>query len=209
MQTKERILKGAEELFFRFGIRGATMDDIAKHMGMSKKTIYQFYKDKDDVVHQFMHQMLKENEQIFSAIHNQTKNIIDEVFSYMKQMQVMFSSINPSMFYDLQKYYPKTWKLFQDFKTDYILKMVEQSFIKGIKNGDVRSDINIGVLARLRIEEIELAFNQKVFPLEKYKLADVQITMAEHFLYGICTIKGHKLISKRKDAEITLEINKE
>lgn len=198
MKRRERILKGAEELFFRLGIKSITMDEIAQYLGMSKKTLYQFYADKDDIVHQQMNEMLKENELVFADIHKQTKNIIDEVFLYMKHMQTMFGNINPTYFYDLQKYYPKTWKLFKDFKTNFILKTVEQSIIKGIKSGEVRSDINTGVLARLRVEQIELAFNQNIFPPDKFKVTDIQLAMAEHFLYGICTLKGHKLISKRK-----------
>jgi AcrR family transcriptional regulator len=199
METKDRILKGAEELFFRFGIKGITMDDVAKHIGVSKKTIYLSYKDKNDIVHSLIYKILKENEEIFSGIHKRAKNIIDEVFLYMEQMQRFFGSINPTMFYDLQKYYPKSWKLFKDFKADFIMKMVEQSFIKGIKDGHVREDINTKILARLRVEEIELAFNPMVFPADKFKVAEVQLAMAEHFLYGICTLKGYKLISLTKE----------
>lgn len=205
MKTKERILKGAEELFIRLGIKSITMDEIAQHLGMSKKTIYRFYKDKDDVVHQLMTQTLEGNCKIFSEIQRKSKDIIEEVFLCMKQMQIMFSNRNPVMFYDLQKYYPQTWKLFRDFKTNFILKMVEETLRKGIKDGYVREDINVKILARLRIEEIEMGFSQTVFPLDKYNITEVQLNMAEHFLYGICTLKGHKLINKRKEKDLKLK----
>ena len=198
MVVKNKILKGAEELFMRFGIRGITMDDIAKHLGMSKKTIYQTYADKDEIVHTLMKHTLDENSKVFTTIQRTSKNVIDEVFLCMEQMHVMFSNRNPVMFYDLQKYYPNTWKLFREFKNDFILKMVENTLKKGIKDGLVREDINVNILARLRIEEIELGFDQFAFPPEKFNVTDTQIEMAEHFLYGICTLKGYRLINKYK-----------
>lgn len=198
METRDRILLGAEELFFRFGIKSITMDDVAKHLGISKKTIYLYFNDKDAVVHQLMQRILEKDERIFSEIHKGAKTIIDEVFVIMKQMHTMFSTMNPIVFYDMQKYHPKTWKLFKDFKTNFILKMVEKGLHKGIKDGYVRKDIEPKILARLRMEEIEMGFNQSVFPADKFKIIDVHLAMAEHFLYGICTLKGHKLINKRK-----------
>ena len=198
MKPKERILFGAQELFFRFGIKSITMDDIAKHLGMSKKTIYQFFKDKDEVVHSLMQLKLKEDERDFSAIHKTSENIVDEIFNIMQCMSQIFSQINPTIFYDLQKYHPNAWKLFKDFKSKFILNMVEHGLMKGMKEGLVRKEINPKILARLRMEEIEMGFNSEVFPPEQFKLLDVQLAMTEHFLYGICTLKGHKLIDKYK-----------
>lgn len=198
MDAKERILKGAEELFFQYGIKSITMDDIAKHLTISKKTIYQYFSDKDEVVHTLMKNSLKKDIDDFTCIHNDCKNIIDEIFAIMKHMGYMFSKINPIIFYDLQKYHPKSWKLFRDFKSDFILNMVEKALIKGITDGYVRKDINSKILAQLRMEEIEMGLNPNIFPPDKFKMLDVQLAMTEHFLYGICTLKGHKLINKYK-----------
>ncbi len=197
-ETKERILTGAQELFFRFGIRSITMDDIAKHLGMSKKTIYQFFKDKDDVVQSLMEAKLKEDERDFALIQQESKNIVDEVFSIMRRMSQLFSKINPVIFHDLQKYHPQVWQLFKEFKSKFILGLVEQTILKGIKETLVRTDVNPKILARLRMEEIEMGFNADVFPLDKFKLIEIQLAMTEHFLYGICTLKGYKLIEKYK-----------
>ena len=76
--------------------------------------------------------------------------------------------------------------------------MIQKNLEKGITQGLYRSDINIIVLAKLRLEEIDMAMNHSVFPIDKFNIAQVQITLFEHFLYGICTLKGHKLINKHK-----------
>jgi AcrR family transcriptional regulator len=198
METKDKILKGAEELFFRYGIKSVTMDDIAKHLAISKKTIYQFFEDKNEMVETLMSQSLKKDECEFKQIQAESENVIVEVFNMMKHMGVMFSKVNPNIFYDLQKYHPNAWKQFKVFKHECMAKMVEDSIERGIKEGLVRSDLNAKVLARLRIEEVEMGLNSEIFPPDKFKMLDVQLAMIDHFLHGICTIKGHKLINKFK-----------
>jgi AcrR family transcriptional regulator len=199
METKDRILKGAEELFLKYGIKSITMDDIAKHLGVSKKTIYQYYSDKNEVVEILMKQLTRENECVFNTIAEKSTNMVEEVFAMMKHMGQMFTQMNPNLFYDLQKYHPKSWVHFKKFKEDTIEKMVETSVKKGIAQGIVRTDINTKIIARLRMEEIEMGFNPMVFPPDKFKIVDVQLALFDHFLHGICTIKGHKLINKYKE----------
>jgi AcrR family transcriptional regulator len=198
METKDRILAGAEELFFKYGIKSITMDDIAKHLAISKKTIYQFFSDKNELVEILMAVKLKEDEHEFKQIQLDSENMVVEVFNMMKHMGVMFSKVNPNIFYDLQKYHPNAWKLFKNFKQDTMARMVESSIERGIKEGLVRPDLNARILSRLRIEEVEMGFNLEIFPADKFKIVDVQIAMIDHFLYGICTLKGHKLINKYK-----------
>lgn len=195
---KYRILKNFERLVFRFGIRSITMDDVAKQMGISKKTIYKFYKNKREVVHSLVIHKLKEDQIAIVKIQRKSKNIVDEIFGLMKHLSIEFPKINPTVFYELQKYYPLTWKLFKDFKLNCVLGMIEAGLKKGIKDGVVRKDINIQILTRLRIEEIEMGFNNAIFPSNKFKIIDVQLALVEHFLYGICTLKGHQLIMKYK-----------
>lgn len=199
METKDRILKGAEELFFKYGIKSITMDDIAKHLGISKKTIYQFYADKNEVVEKLMMQSTQTNECEFRKIGEQSANVIEEVFAMMKHMGAMFSQMNPNLFYDLQKYHPNSWKMFKKFKEECIEVMVENSVKRGIEQGLVRADINTKIMARLRMEQVEMGFNPQAFPPDKFKILDVQLALLDHFLHGICTLKGHKLINKYKE----------
>jgi len=198
METKQRILQAAFELFFRYGIKSVTMDDIARHLSISKKTIYQFFRDKDEIVHTLMEQHIRRDEQEFCDIADKAANVVEEVFSIMRKMSQMFGQINPNIFYDLQKYHPRSWELFHRFREDCILRNVEQTLEKGKAAGLIRGDINVKILARLRVEEIEMGFNPKIFPPDRHKLLEVQLTLTEHFLYGVCTLKGHKLVNKYK-----------
>ena len=198
MDNREKILFAAYELFFRYGIKSVTMDDIAKHLSISKKTIYLSFQDKDEVVHTLMEQVLLKDQADFITIAKNTSNVVEEVFVMMKKMNGILNTINPNIFYDLKKHHPKTWSLFHKFRMEFVVNCVVVSLEKGKKDGLVRLDINSNILAKLRGEEIEMGFNPAVFPIDKFKILDVQIAFVEHFLYGICTLKGHKLINKYK-----------
>jgi len=198
MDNRDKILFAAYELFFRYGIKSVTMDDIAKHLSISKKTIYLSFQDKDEVVHTLMEQVLLKDQADFITIAKNTSNVVEEVFVMMKKMNGILNTINPNIFYDLKKYHPKTWSLFHKFRMEFVVNCVVVSLEKGKKDGLVRLDINSNILAKLRGEEIEMGFNPAVFPIDKFKILDVQIALVEHFLYGICTLKGHKLINKYK-----------
>ncbi len=198
MKPKDRILRGAEELFFKYGIKSVTMDDIAKHLSISKKTIYQFYGDKNEIVETLMHLKFEEDKCVFRQIHTEAENVIVEVFELMKHMSSMFVKMNSNLFYDLQKYHPKAWNFFTEFKEECVETMVESAIKKGMKDGLVREDVNTKIIARLRMENIQMGFNPDVFPPDKFKIADIQLALLDHFLHGICTLKGHKLINKYK-----------
>jgi TetR/AcrR family transcriptional regulator, cholesterol catabolism regulator len=175
------------------------MDEIARHLAISKKTIYFAFPDKDNLVNSLMLRDLKVNHKEFDEIFERSDNVVDEVFTIMKKMTEIFSNCNPVMYYDLQKFYPQTWKLFTDFREKFILSHVERSIESGKKDGLVRLDANTKILAHLRMEEISMAMSGTTFPHDKFNMLDVQLTLAEHFLYGICTLKGHKLINKYKE----------
>lgn len=201
MAAKLKILKGAEELIFKYGIKNITMDDIARHLSMSKKTIYKYFKEKDEIIHSLMQLSIEEDKCRFKEVYDKSLNVVEEAFEMMKEMREVFSKINPIVFHELHKYYPETWKEFQSFKSGFIQEMVERSLIKGQKDGLIRKDLNTKLLAKLRVENIEMTLNGQIFTHDKYSLIDIQIAITEHFLYGVCTLKGHKLINKYKNIE--------
>ena len=199
MEGQDRILEGARELFFSYGIRSVSMDDIARHLGMSKKTVYQNFKDKDEIVNMLLVASLESNEKQLKKLETDSKDAVQEIILIMKHIAEMFSRINPNLFYDMQKYYPEAWKTFQAFKQRSMIKMVETNLQHGISQGYFRNDINVRILAKMRIEQVEMAMNPMIFPHDKYNIAEVQLCMIDHFLHGITTLKGHKLLNKYKN----------
>ena len=174
------------------------MDDIAKHLSISKKTIYLTFKDKDEVVHSLIQEKCMNDLHYFESIHKDSENVIEEMFSIMRHIGKMIREMNPSLFYDLQKYHSNTWKMFREFREQHIIKMVEEMLLRGMKQDYIRPEVNSKILAHMRMAQVEMGFNPAFFPPEKFNILEVQLATLEHFLYGICTLKGHKLINKYK-----------
>jgi TetR/AcrR family transcriptional regulator, cholesterol catabolism regulator len=194
-----KILEASKELFFRYGIKSITMDDISRNLGMSKKTIYQFFPDKNQLVLELTGFVLEENDKEFCGINEKAENPVEEIIELMKHMESMFSKMNPVLFYDMMKYHRESWDRFRTFKQSKITSMVEENLRKGVESGLYRKDINIKILAKMRVEMVEMALNQEIFPSDKFNIAEVQKQFIESFLYGVCTLKGHKLINKYKN----------
>ena len=174
------------------------MDDIAKELSISKKTIYQSFKDKDELVHMLIKEKCISDLKYFEDVHKGSENVIEEMFGIMKQLGKIIGELNPSMFYDLQKYHAHSWKTISEFREQHIIKMVEGMLLRGIKQGYIRPEINSKIMAHMRMAQVEMGFDPAIFPPDKFKILDVQLATLEHFLYGICTLKGHKLINKYK-----------
>jgi AcrR family transcriptional regulator len=199
MSQIERIILGSEELFLSTGIKSVTMDDIARHLGMSKKTIYQFFKDKNELVIALVKKKLQEDEDQVSEIISKSGNVIEEMINMMKCSEEIFSRINPIVIHEMQKYHPEAWQHFQNFKSGVLVHTLEELLSKGIKQGYIRPEIDVKILAKMRVNQVELGFNTSIFPVAEFNVWKVQQQFNEHFNYGICTLKGYKLLNQYKN----------
>jgi hypothetical protein len=197
-KNEDRILAAAGELFYRHGIKSITMDDIATNLGISKKTIYQHYNDKDSIVKALTELELTERMNEMDSMRKAAVNAIDEIFKVMTCISGSFSKITASLFYDMQKYHPESWNKFHQFKENQMQQFIEENLKNGIKQTLYRKDINIKIMAKFRIEQTAMVFNPLIFPPEKYSIKDVQVILLDHFVHGISTLKGHRLINKYK-----------
>jgi len=196
----ERIIQGGEELFMQAGIKSVTMDDIAKHLGISKKTIYQFFGDKNELVLASIKKKLVEDECQMQSIIQSSTNVIEEMINMMKYFEEIISRINPIVIHDMQKYHPDAWIEFQKFKADVLVKTLEELLKKGIQQGFVRDDLNVKILSKMRVNQVEMGFNTTIFPVSQFSTWKVQYQLMEHFNYGICTLQGHELLDQYKNA---------
>lgn len=198
MELKERILTDADELFCTFGVKRITMDDIARQLGISKKTIYQHFKDKNELVYTLFQNMLEKHMKVMDAHTAIATNAVEEVFLVVTRLQEMLSKMNPMIFYDLQRYHPEAWALFKNFRYAYMKDCLMKNLKWGVDEGYFRKELNPEVMALMRLEQVDMIFNQIAFPPGKYMISEVMTEITEHYLYGLCTLKGHKLINKYK-----------
>ena len=197
-EIRHKIVTAANEMFMKFGIRSVTMDDIAKHLGMSKKTIYQSFAEKDALVQAVnqLHQDKWEAECV-SIIAN-TSNAIEELLQFSIIFRRALSTMNPSLMNDMFKYHRTAWEDWNRYKNEILKQRVAGTIVRGKDDGFFRKELNEEILAIMRIEQIDLGFNQQIFPLEKFKFEEVQMQFFDHFIYGCLTPKGVELYEKSK-----------
>ena len=196
MEMKERIKQKADELFRSYGIKSVTMDVIATRLGVSKKTIYHSFKDKDELVDEVIADLLTYNQICCNKDRAKAKDAIHEVFLAMEMVQQMFQDMNPVILYDIERNHPATFQKFLQHKNKFLLQVIKENIERGKKEELYRPDINTEVIARVRLETMMIPFNQEIFPKSKFNFVDLEHQLIEHFLFGVATMKGHKLILK-------------
>ena len=196
MEHKERILEKATDLFMRYGIRSITMDEIASQLGISKKTIYQFFTDKDAMVEAVVNEELKRNEEEFRTFSRMAENAVHENFLAMDNLQEMLKGMNPQLIHDLEKHHPTAFKRMKYHKNQVMYAQIKENLERGVQEGVYRPDLNADLITRHRIETAFMPFNQEAFPQNRYPMNQTCQGLAVLFLHSICNEKGKKLIEK-------------
>jgi DNA-binding XRE family transcriptional regulator len=189
------ILIESEKLFMKYGMKSVTMDDIAKHLGISKKTIYAHFKDKNELVNKLFTQILHKDKCGIEDCNKKANNAIEEIFLIMDYLKGCLSGINPIVFYDLEKYHSDAHKIMMDFHQTHVYNIVKAGLERGIKENIFREGINIEILATARVGQINWIFESELIRSGKYSMYEVIQELTTHFLFGICTLSGQVLIN--------------
>ena len=195
---QDRILNKARELMFQTGVKHVTMDDLATQLGISKKTIYQYYKDKDALVSSVVEFELANHALICNQSMKLADNAVHEIFLLMTVIQEMFNRMNPLALFEIEKYYPLAFEKIKNHKDDYIFSMISANLEKGIAEGLYRKDVDVTILSKYRLETSLIPFNIHVFHPSKFDMLKVNLQIIEHFVYGVATLEGHKLMDNYK-----------
>ncbi len=187
---KERILTAAEQLFWKYGVKSVTMEDIAKQLGISKKTIYQHFTDKEDILYQVIQEKINADMTEMNCMFTGTGNPIEELMMVLEMMRKNQHEVSPNLLIDIKRHYPQAFALFRQHMDQHIMKSILGNIQKGVSQGLYRNDINPAILARMRVEQIELAFNNEFFPINQYSMLDVQRELIHHFVRGMLTEQG-------------------
>ncbi len=188
------ILTKSYELFKRYGIRSVTMDEIAVQCGVSKKTVYQAFADKDSLVDAIMHEHIQFAETSCNRAQAESENAIHEVFLSMDWVHQLFDGVNPSLLFDLRKYHSSIFQKLEQHKKHFLYENFRQNFLRGMEEGLYRPDLNLEILLPLRMHSLTLVFEFDLFPTHKYTLFEIDKEITIHDLYGVATLEGIKKI---------------
>ncbi|MFM1930038.1 MAG: hypothetical protein RL387_1366 [Bacteroidota bacterium] len=195
---ENRILLKARELVVRNGARYVTMDVLANELGISKKTIYQFYEDKDSLISAVIDFELEEQNLRLKNSQEQAENAVHEMFMLLENIQTIFRNMNPLTITELAKYHVGAFMKIEHHKNVFMHGVIISNLKRGIEQGVYRKDIDPEILAAYRLATGFIAFNPEVFPLNRNDIGKVNVQIMEHFIYGVMSSKGLELMEKYK-----------
>jgi AcrR family transcriptional regulator len=166
------------------------MDDIARHLGISKKTLYQSFSDKANLVSQGIQAHMNEEAAAICAIQEKSENAIEEMFLIAQHVSQHLQSMHPSILFDLEKYYTAAFGKFNEYKTQIIMSCIAKNIEEGIEQGLYRENINIPIVAGLYVGRMDIIFDQQLFPAIKYSPKDVYFEAIRYHIRGIASDEG-------------------
>jgi TetR/AcrR family transcriptional regulator, cholesterol catabolism regulator len=162
-EKKLEILQKTAQVYMRYGIRSVTMDDLARELSISKKTLYQHFPDKDTLVQEIMRLKITMDQLISDAARQHAPNAIDEMFEISQSVGDMIRHVHPSVFYDLQKYHPKAWEILENHKWNFVYNQILSNIHRGMQEGLYRENMNPELIARMHLAKTDMIFAGNLF----------------------------------------------
>jgi len=184
------ILDRVRTLFFRYGVRSISMDDICRDLGISRKKLYQHVKSKNDLVERLLELERRNFEIIFENNNFDGVNAIDILLTVSKDVGERFWEISPSMTFDLKKYYPEIYHRHVEERINFIHEQIQINIQKGIKQGYYREDFSVELIARLYIRRLMDLHNPEFFPADNFSFQTLFDVMFDNFIRGIANLRG-------------------
>lgn len=198
MEAKEKILVRSEELFLMYGLRSVSMDDIAKKLGMSKKTLYNYFDNKKELIHNVINEYIKREKEFATEILGKSMDAVDEMLTLAKHFIELLKKMKPTIMYDLQKYYPNSWELIEKLHLTFIEDVIKNNITKGITEGLYRENIDSTVISKLYVAKTIILNDEGIFPVKEFNRELLFTEFIQYHLHGIVSQKGFDKIDKIK-----------
>jgi AcrR family transcriptional regulator len=193
----QHIIEKVSALYLSYGIRSVTMDDVARELGVSKKTLYECVADKNDLVEKFLDFHAKRLGAALMCIYNGKMNAIDALLEISRIINHFLKDINPSITFDLQKYHPEIWKKLMKYKSLHVYDNVMTNLRQGIKEGLYRSDMKPEVIAKIYVSRVELSMEPGLTDALNYSSSEIFNELINYHIRGIASKKGIEYLDKK------------
>ncbi|MFZ4740496.1 MAG: TetR/AcrR family transcriptional regulator [Bacteroidales bacterium] len=198
MEEKEIfIIEKVGELFKKYGIKSVSMDDIAQQLSISKKTLYQYFKDKADLVVKVVNSHNCDHDKKFMDLINSEMNAIDALIEVSKHLIEMLKDINPPILYDLRKYYPELTKDLIVNRKDHVYNNIKTNLLKGIEQGLYRQDLNPDIITSIYVKRMDDVFFEDDYYLNRFAQHEIFSQLFIYHIRGIVSTKGLKYFENK------------
>ena len=204
---KDEILDRVAELFCKYGIKSVSMDDVAKEMGMSKKTLYLSFRDKADLIEQSVLRRYQVHFEWMEKLQKSDLNAIEQILEINKMVREIWKNQNPAVEFDLKKFYPDLFRKMRGQHTELVLELMQNNVELGRSEGLFRTDFNSKLISYMHFNRIhdfvEMTDKELGFSRE-----EAVGQLVEYHLRGICTKRGIEELESHIKND-TLNENKE
>lgn len=194
MDVKQELLEKSEQLFLRYGIRSVSMDDLARELGISKKTVYQYVQNKDDLIQQVFARRMETERTDMAGIQRNSADAVEEILQIGRYVIAKLRVMNANVLYDLHKYYGPTWKRMEKIHSDHIGGVIRENLRKGVEQGLYRANLHIDIIAKLFTGKTALVADEAYFSQQDYNLEQLFRQHLLYHIYGVAAPRGLELL---------------
>lgn len=173
------------------------MSEICSYQRISKKTLYKFFKDKNDLVNAVMNSELERTNSVVKEIMSKGLNAIDESFEISHHVIDNIAELPPQLFFELENYYPEAYKLFEEHQNDCIRISIYENIEKGMKEGLYRQDLNIDIIVSLYLTIIYNLISAKLINSKNYSFTEIYRELFIYHTHGISSSKGLEYLNTK------------
>ncbi len=196
-QQEKDIIEGALAMFNKFGLRSVTMDDVARELGISKKTIYKYFENKADLIHKAVRTVYDAIHETMQEIHESATNPIDELIQIDEVVCMIMKRHNPSLQFQLQKYYPRTYNFLYEGRHKLIHKMISENIALGQKGGWYRADASREIISFLYCAKVETIPEEEEELFASFEMPFIMKQALIYHIRGLATEKGLKYLEEK------------
>jgi AcrR family transcriptional regulator len=190
---KESIKEKARELFFSYGIKSVSMDDVAKKAGVSKRTIYEFFEDKNELVNEIVQDPVRSYSNLFRSSQSTAEDAIDEVIKQNDELLGIWTKIRPGFFVGLERTFPEISEQLEQYKL-IIRKGIMSNLRRGKEEGNYRDDIDVALVSDLRFHQLMNVMKPNLLTSHELNITQLAGEFTILYLHAITTEKGKKLL---------------
>jgi len=195
-RMKDKILNKAADLFLSYGFKSVTMDDIAKSLGISKKTVYSHYQTKRMLVHDTTFYVFEQINEGICQICAGHQNPVQELYDIKSLVMEQLKGEKTSPHYQLQKYYPKIFFTLKQKQFNSINQCVSENLKRGMEMGFYRKDLDVELITKFYLNGNLGLMNLDIFPMEHFEMGELKSAFLEYHIRAIATEKGLKTLNK-------------
>lgn len=190
------IISKARDLFFSYGLKSVSMDDLARRSRTSKKTIYQLVADKNELVDKVVADLVRGHAEALDQCTAGARNAIEEVLLRGQVPFITLASVNRNFFYELEKFFPATWGKLVTHRQHVMVPAIIGNLHRGVQEGYYREGLDTDLVAGIRLQQIFTALDPQVFTGKKTSTQELMNDLTEFYLHAITNNKGKQLLNK-------------